>query len=295
MRHILLTVTLLSSAFAQNPLQVDGHDFFGADPSAIVTHDGRLFLFPTTDNRDWEKQFGWSCYSSANLKDWKNHGVIFSNKDSKWGENKAWAPDITRKDGKYYFFYYYNNGGTGKNGIGVAMSEKPEGPYKELTETMLVKGHDPAVLADDDGRYWLYLQDTVYELGDDMASLKSGPTNLKLAYRPEKFEAAYVFKRKGIYYFTIARDWNNLIYYTGASPTGPFEFKGEFFKKYGGNNHHSIVEYKGRWIIFYHEWVKDNPEQQRQIRADFINFNEDGSIQMVEPTKDGVGDAFDSK
>ncbi len=271
-----------------NPLNVNGQNFYAADPSVVVAQDGRLFLFPTTDNRDWEKQFGWSCYSTTNLVDWTDHGVIFSNQDSKWGENKAWAPDIIRRDGKYYFYYYFNNGGGGKGGVGVAVADRPEGPFKELTPQKLCRGHDPAVFGDDDGRYWLYLQDTVYELGDDMASFKSGPTNLNLQYRPEKFEAAYVFKRDGLYYFTIARDWNNLIYYTAESPTGPFEFRGEFFKKYGGNNHHSIVNYKGRWILFYHEWVKNDPIHQRQLRAEYLNFNDDGTIQMVEPTDEGV-------
>ncbi|TWU30666.1 family 43 glycosylhydrolase [Novipirellula artificiosorum] len=271
-----------------NPLKVDGHDFYGADPSVVVADDGRLFLFPTTDNRDWEKQFGWSCYSSDNLTDWTDHGVIFSNEDSQWGVNKAWAPDVIKRNGKYYFYYYFNNGGGGKGGVGVAVADQPEGPFRELTPERLCRGHDPAVFADDDGRVWLYLQDTVYELGDDMKSLKSGPTNLNLEYRPEKFEAAYVFKRDDLYYFTIARGWNNLIYYTGKSPTGPFEFRGEFMKPYGGNNHHSIVKYQGRWVIFYHEWVKNDPDHQRRLRAEYLNFNDDGTIQMVEPTETGV-------
>ncbi|TWU29070.1 family 43 glycosylhydrolase [Novipirellula artificiosorum] len=271
-----------------NPLQVDGHDFFGADPSVVIADDGRLFLFPTTDNRDWNQQFGWSSYSTTDLVNWTNHGVVFSNEDSAWGTLKAWAPDVTKKDGKYYLYYYFNNGGGGKGGVGVAVADQAEGPFKELTKEKLCRGHDPAVFGDDDGRYWLYLQDEVYELGDDMASLKSGPTNLNLEYRPERFEAAYVFKREDIYYFTIARGWNNLIYYTGKSPTGPFEFRGEFMKPYGGNNHHSIVKYTGRWMIFYHEWVKNDPVHQRQLRAEYLNFNEDGTIQMVEPTEAGV-------
>ncbi|MEM6470751.1 MAG: family 43 glycosylhydrolase [Planctomycetota bacterium] len=273
---------------ANNPLRVDGRDFYGADPSVVIADDGRLYLFPTTDNRDWEKQFGWSCYSTDDLSRWTNHGVIFSNEDSSWGTHKAWAPDITKKDGKYYFFYYFNNGGKGKGGVGVAVADDPTGPFKELTKTKLCRGHDPAVFADDDGRYWMYLQDKVYELGDDMVSFKSGPVDLKLEYRPQKFEAAYVFKREGIYYFTIARGWNNLIYYTGESPTGPFRFRGEIMKPYGGNNHHSIIKFKDRWVLFYHEWVKKDPVHQRRLRAEFLKFNEDGTIRLVQPTDQGV-------
>ncbi|TWU61824.1 MULTISPECIES: family 43 glycosylhydrolase [Crateriforma] len=270
-----------------NPLRVNGHPFYAADPSVIIGDDGRLFLYPTTDNKDWDQQKGWSCYSTNDLVNWTDHGTIFSDKDSRWGTHKAWAPDITKKDNKYYLFYYFNNGGKGRQGIGVAEAESPEGPFTELTDRPLVRGHDPAIL-NDDGVYWLYLQDRVYQLGDDMKSIVQGPIDLNLEYRPDRFEAAYVFKRYGTYYFTIARGWNNLIYYTGSSPLGPFEFRGEFMKPYGGNNHHSIIKYRGRWILFYHQWINDDPKHQRQLRAEYLDFDVDGSIRMVQPTREGV-------
>ena len=93
----------LSVAWAvNNPLTVNGSPMYGADPSVVIADDGRLFLFPTTDNRDWEKQFGWSCYSTTDLVNWTDHGMIFDNKMSGWGINKAWAPDVVKRDGRYY-------------------------------------------------------------------------------------------------------------------------------------------------------------------------------------------------
>ena len=62
-------------------------------------------------------------------------------------------------------------------------------------------------------------------------------------------------------------------------------------KPYGGNNRHSIVKYKVRWILFYSEWVKGKPGHaghQRRIRAEYLYFKDDGSIQLVEPTHDGI-------
>ncbi len=178
---------------AENPLKVDGRSFYGADPSALVASDGKVYRFPTTDDLVWDNQIGWSVYSTEDLINWKDEGIIFDNEDSGWATNNAWAPDIVE-----------NN---------------------------------------------------------------------------------------GIYYFTIARAWNNLIYYTADNVLGPYEFRGEFMKPYGGNNHHSIVKYKGRWILFYHEWVKGKPGHaghQRRIRAEYLYFKDDGSIQLVEPTHDGI-------
>lgn len=270
-----------------NPLTIDGHPMYGADPSVVIADDGRLYLFPTTDNRDWNKQFGWSCYSTTDLVHWTDHGVVFDRDDSRWGTKKAWAPDIVKRDGKYYLYYYFNVGQP-HGGVGVAVADSPEGPFEEALGKPLLRGHDPAVLVDDEGQAYLYVQDQVSVLGSDMTSIQRGPIDLDLEYRPEKFEAAYVFKRGGLYYFTIARDWNNLIYYTGESPLGPFEFRGEIMSAYGGNNHHPIVEYKGQWLLFYHEWVEGSADHQRQLRAEVLHFDETGAIEPVEPTAAGV-------
>lgn len=155
---------------------------------------------------------------------------------------------------------------------------------------MLVKGHDPALFMDEDGTAYMYLQDKVHVLNPDMVTLKNQKAiDIKLDYRPTKFEAAYAFKRKGIYYFTIARDWNNLIYYTSDSPLGPFKYQGDFMRPYGGNNHHSIIEYEGNWIIFYHEWAPtESDKHNRRVRADYLHFNEDGTIKQVEITERGI-------
>ena len=284
---IIVCFFLNAKCYSQNPL------FWGADPSGIVAQDGRLFVFPTNDKKDWSDQKDWHCWSTTDTKTWADHGVIFDTKMSGWGVDNAWAPDITYKNGIYYLYYYFHNGEHRKEvpgGIGVATSNNIQGPYKEALGKRMIPGHDPAIFNDDDGKTYLYVQDKVYCLNDDMISVANKePINLNLEYRPKKFEAAYVFKRNGIYYFTIARDWNNLIYYTGKSPLGPFEFKGEIMKPYGGNNHHSILKYKNDWIIFYHEWAKnESTVSNRRIRAEYIYFNDDGTIQLVKPTKDGI-------
>ena len=280
---IIVLSTFIIQIHAQNPL------FWGADPSGIVAHDGRLFVFPTSDLKNWDDQKDWHCWSTTDLVHWKDHGVIFDTKMSGWGINNAWAPDITYKNGTYYFYYYFQNGGKG-GGVGVATSKNPEGPFTEALGKRLVAMHDPAIFTDDDNRSYLYSQNKVYELNDDMISLKTEkPSILEIGTVPDKYEATYVFKRNGIYYYTYAKQFNHLIYFTGKSPLGPFEYRGEIMPPYGGNNHHSIVKYKDRWILFYHEWAKEESDvSNRRVRAEWIEFNEDGTIKLVKVTKEGI-------
>ena len=100
---VVLAAFLSAKSFAQNPL------FWGADPSGIVAHDGRLFVFPTNDKKNWDEQKEWHCLSTSDLKSWTDHGVIFDTKMSGWGVDNAWAPDITYKNGTYYFYYYFTS------------------------------------------------------------------------------------------------------------------------------------------------------------------------------------------
>lgn len=280
----LVLLFLVGQATAANPL------FWAADPSAIVGQDGRVYIYPTNDKKNWNDQKNWEVWSSPidDLESWTNHGEIFDTRASGWGIDNAWAPDIAYKNGTYYFYYYFQNGKQ-PGGIGVATSSSPTGPFQEVHGKRLIGGHDPALFRDDDGSHYLYVQDKVYLLNEDMVTLKSQePISLDLAYRPKKFEAAYVFKRKQHYYFTVARGFNNLIYYMGQSPLGPFEYKGEIMKPVQGNNHHSIIKIKNRWVLFHHERATGSKVSNRRVRAEYLHFNPDGTIQLVEKTEQGI-------
>ncbi|VGO13337.1 Xylosidase/arabinosidase [Pontiella desulfatans] len=292
MKKALLLMVIGCAAFqaqAKNPM------FWGADPSGVVARDGRVFVFPTYDLKDWSDQKFWECWSSSDLVNWTNHGKIFDTEMSGWGINNAWAPDITFKNGKYYFYYYFNNGKEHPGGVGVAIADKPEGPYKEALGKMLIRWHDPCIFNDDDGRSYLYAQNKVRELNPDMVSFKDQQDiRLEIGEVPDKYEATYVFKRNGVYYFTYAKKWNHLIYYTGDNPKGPFTYRGEIMKPYGANNHHSIIEHNGKWIIFYHEWApKESETSRRRIRAEWLEFNDDGTIKLVEVTEEGLSRKID--
>lgn len=160
-----------SRTFEGNPL------FWAADPAGHVWFDGKMWIYPTTDLEDWDELVHWNAWSSADLKNWTVHEKIFTADDCDWCVNNAWAPDIAHKGGKYYFYYYFRNKGGNPGGIGVAVSDQPQGPFTNMSMGgPFLDGHDPAVFVDDDGQAYIYAGHMVYFLSPDMISLRmEGP------------------------------------------------------------------------------------------------------------------------
>jgi len=128
---ILTSLFTLSNLFAQKPILTDFH----ADPSAHQW-DGKIWIYPSTDepgSTSWREMKQWHCYSSTNLVNWKNEGEIFNLDSISWADDAAYAPDAMKWRGKYYFFFpaAYN--------IGVAVSEKPNGPFRDALGKPLIE------------------------------------------------------------------------------------------------------------------------------------------------------------
>jgi hypothetical protein len=275
---------------------VDGASlFWGADPAAHVWADGKLWVYPTRDSHDWDSLTGWDAWSTEDLRTWIRHPGIFEAEQCQWCTNNAWAPDAAYRNGQYYFYYYFRNDGGLPRGIGVAVSGNPEGPFENVTiERPLVDGHDPAVLIDDDGQAYLYTGHVIYFLNEDMTSLEmrgdGRPRDKIVEFRGHDpvggWEGVWVFKREGRYYFTIAdTDYRQLRYYMSDSPAGPFDYGGTLLHHVDGLNiHPSIVQWNGRWILFFHLWA-ESARGQRRVSAEFITFRPDGSIEPVSVTE----------
>jgi hypothetical protein len=160
-------------------------------------------------------------------------------------------------------------------------------------------GIDPCVLIDKDGTAYLYYAMGgmfVAKLKDNMVELDSKPQTIQNLPATGLIEGPFAFERNGIYYLTyphVANKTERLEYAMGKSPTGPFTVTGVIMDESASGcwtNHHSLVEYKGQWYLFYHD--KDlSPEfdKNRSIKADYLSFNEDGTIKKVIPTLRGVG------
>ncbi len=254
---VFFVVSLLSKSWAQAPIFTD---MYTADPSARVFND-TLYVFPShdRDQAQWWDMEDYYVYWTTDLRQWHNGGKVLSIHDIKWAQKYAWAPDCIEKEGKYYFYFP-----TDQKHIGVAVANSPTGPYKDALGKPLLSISDPGVVCnrdfidpcpfiDKDGKAYLYVGQNalnIVELNDDMTSHK-GKIHV-IEDLPDFFEASWMHEKDGVYYFSYSGH-GKLYYATSDRPTGPFEFRGELLDEVNsGTNHHSIVEYKGQWYLFYH-------------------------------------------
>ncbi|MFJ1969626.1 family 43 glycosylhydrolase [Streptomyces sp. NPDC087903] len=270
-----------------------------ADPN-IVRFGDTFYMYPTTDGFDGWSGTQFKAYSSTDLVHWKDHGVILDlGPDVSWADSRAWAPTIAEKNGKYYFYYCADAN------IGVAVSDSPTGPFKDvLGKPLLKQGQysgqmiDPAVFTDDDGTSYLYWGNGhayVAPLNDDMTSIDTSKVE---DITPSGYnEGTFVVKRKGTYYFMWSendtRDENyRVAYATGPSPTGPWTKRGVILEKdlsqgIKGTGHHSVVHVPNTddWYIAYHRFaIPGGDGTHRETTVDRMEFDSDGLIRKVVPT-----------
>jgi len=299
----------------QNPL-ITGQ--FSADPTARV-FNGKIYVYPSHDiptptekpgRKDWFCMEDYHVFSSSNLSDWTDHGVIVTQKQVPWVDGASysmWAPDCVEKDGKYYFYFPANLAKDSTNrggfGVGVGISDHPEGPFVFQPKPMKnVHGIDPCVLIDKDGQayiYWVQGGLSVAKLKPNMLELDSEPKSI--TGLPNGFkEGPFAFERNGKYYFTyplVQNKTEQLAYSIGDSPMGPFTFGGIIMDESPTcwTNHQSIVQYKNQWYLFYHHNdYSPNFDKNRSICADSLFFASDGSIRKVIPTLRGIGQTLAS-
>jgi len=295
---------------AQNPII---RNQYTADPSARV-FNGRVYLFPSHDippytnknKENWFSMQDYHVFSSDNLTDWTDHGMIVTQNKVPWVKPDSfsmWAPDCIERNGKYYFYFPSTPKDTTiARGftIGVAIADKPEGPYKVQPDPIKgVKGIDPNVLIDKDGQAYLYWsQGNIYgaKLKENMTELAAEPVIFKNLPEKGLKEGPYLFERNGIYYLTYPHVENKierLEYAMGSNPLGPFKVTGVIMDEAANGcwtNHHSIIQFKKQWYLFYHNNdLSPTFDKNRSVRIDSLTFNADGTIKKVIPTLRGVG------
>ena len=313
-KTLLLQALLLSAlctASASNPLNL-GSEILTADPSAHVWEDGRIYLY-TSHDLECQEDFwmkDWHVFSSDDLTHWTDHGACLSVDELDWADNYAWAPDCAYKDGMYYFCFPAGTGykdrvnpenSTKWMGLGIAASTSPTGPFEDIIGAPLFTdpyANDPCLFVDTDGQAYLYFHGAkgsdwlVAKMADDMKRIEGDFIRMDMGGYEPKMEGPWVFKRNDTYYFTMPENNRKLTYYMSDSPTGPWEYKGLIMDGEGNaNNHHSIVEFKGQWILFYHRWLpneSDCGKAQRRVCAEYLQFNEDGTIQPVKRSYAGL-------
>jgi len=295
----------------QNPLFTDA---FTADP-AITVIGNTVYAYVGQDKATvggWFNMPNWLCYSTTDMKNWTAHGPVLAAKDFvNANSGSAWAAQVVEKDGKYYYYVTLDC----KEGhfITVAVSDSPTGPFKEalpgkplITDAMTTDSHrpnadiDPTIFIDDDGTPWM-----AWGNGDCyMVKLKRNMVEIDGAITKVPFrnysEGPWLFKRGDLYYMVYAADApgeqaEQICYSTAKKITGPWTYGGFITgpAKHGFTIHPSVNEFKGQWYFFYHDGsytLNGTPggDCRRQVCAERLYFNPDGSIKPITLTTEGV-------
>ena len=293
-----------SVRYSGNPIL---KNFRTADASPQVWADGKLWVYTSGDYEhatNYKNMDHYKCYSTEDMINWEYHGVILSASDLSWGNpNKGFmfAPDAAFKDGIYYLYFPHRPiNGKGWR-VGVATSKKPEGPFYDIGKPIEGPDHiDPMCFTDEDGDSYLYWGfgrpgvPYIAKLKDNMTELAEKPIPVDYGAN-DFFEAAFLHKYKDKYYFTYNQfGTSKACYAIGESPYGPFKNKGVFAESpNGAQSHPGIIKYRNKWYYFYHrgDYKLNNIEgslYRRNVCIDYLYYNNDGSIRMIEYTEKGV-------
>ena len=310
---------------------------YTADPAAHV-FNGRLYIYPSHDiesgipENDKGDHFDMRDYHVLSMDsiDGKltDHGVALDIKDVPWAGRQMWDADAAFKNGKYYL-YFPAKDKTDIFRIGVAISEKPEGPFVPQPHPIIGSySIDPAVFEDEDGKHYMYfggiwggqlqryrnnkaqecgeepanndpaLCAKVAFLSDDMLGFAEEPRDVIILDKKGNpltagdhdrrfFEASWMHKYKGKYYFSYSTGNTHLLCYaTGDNPYGPFTYQGVILTPVvGWTTHHSICEFNGKWYLFHHDSVPSGGRTWlRSLKVIELEYNNDGTVKTIEGT-----------
>ena len=253
-----------------------------------------------------------------------DHGCALKLEDIPWAGRQMWDNDCQEKDGKYYMYFPLKDK-CDIFRIGVAVADCPEGPFipqpdpirgsysmdicvlkdgedylmyfgglwggqlqrykdnKALESAYLPEGEEPAlpsrvVKLTDDMLQWAEEPKPVYVVDEEGNPLKANDPH-------RFFEASWVHKHNGKYYFSYSTGDSHLLCYAiGDNPYGPFTYKGVILTPVvGWTTHHSILEYKGKTYLFHHDSVPSGGKSWlRSLKVCELTYNEDGTIQTIE-------------
>lgn len=262
------------------------------------------------------KQTFLNAFSSPDLVHWTRHEHVLDVENVSWAAYAVWAPSAIEHDGKYYLFFGANDIKSNEQlgGIGVAVCDRPEGPFKDaLGKPLIGQIHngaqpiDQMVFKDDDGQIYMYYGGwkhlNVVKLAPDLLSVvpfADGVTYREITPDPAYVEGSFMAKRKGMYYLMWSEgEWTGpdyrVAYAMSASPMGPFKRIGTILEQDSriarGAGHHSVVNIPGTddWYIVYHRRpLNEKDGNHREMAIDHLVFNEDGTIRPVKMTNEGV-------
>ncbi|MGV3765922.1 MAG: glycoside hydrolase family 43 protein [Chitinophagaceae bacterium] len=315
---LFLLIPLLSKdetrAQATDTIRAGNPVFKGwyADPEGMIF--GRKYWIYPTYSDAYEKQVHFDAFSSDDLTNWTKHPAILDTADVKWAKKAMWAPAMVKKGKKYYFFFSANDVHPGEvGGIGIAVGKSPKGPFKDYLGKPLinevVNGAQPIdqyVFKDKDGTYYIIYGGwghcNIARLTSDFKGFIPWPDGSTFREITPKgyVEGPIMFIRNGKYYFMWSEGgWTGpdyrVAYGIADSPFGPFRRIGTVLQQDAavakGAGHHSVINVPGtnKWYIVYHRRPLEETHANHRVTCiDEMKFNEDGTIEPVKISFEGV-------
>lgn len=285
-----------------------------ADPEAAVF--GKTYwIYPTT-SRPYAEQVAFDAFSSPDLVHWTRHPNVLQIEAISWARQALWAPAVVENNGRYYFFFSANDiqSDSELGGIGVAVADRPEGPYRDLLGKPLIGAFhngaqpiDQFVFKDDDGAWYMlyggWKHANIVRLKDDFTGVQpfeDGSVYKEITPAPEYVEGSLMFKRGGRYYYMWSEGgWGgpdySVAYAIADAPTGPFTRIGKILQQdpaiATGAGHHSVIHAPDddSWYIVYHRRPLGGTDRNHRVTAiDRMVFDADGKILPVKITHEGV-------
>jgi hypothetical protein len=293
---------------------------YTADPSAHV-FNGRIYIYPSHDTATGTKEddlgghFDMRDYHILSMDSVggavTDHGVALDIKDVPWAGRQMWAPDAAFANGKYYLYFPVKN----KQDIfqiGVAVSDKPEGPF--VAEKEPIKNSysiDPAVFKDDDGKFYMYFggiwggqlqrwTNNKYDSAaknrtkDDMAvAPRIAKLNADMKSFAEPVKEIQIVDKDGK---AFGEKDNDKRFFEAA---WMHKYKGKYYLSYSTGDTHFLcyatgdnpygpftyqgVESNGKWYLFYHDVQLSGKTHLRNVKVTELKYNDDGSIRTINP------------
>lgn len=318
--YAFVTVLLLNNCSPKlnsptNQKQTAGNPVFPgwyADPEGAVFRK-QFWIYPTY-SAPYNEQVFFDAFSSYDLVNWEKHNQIADTSTIKWVKRALWAPAVVEKDNRYFLFFGANDiqNNSQSGGIGVAVSNKPAGPFIDhIGKPLIDKFHNGAqpidqfVFKDRDDQYYIiyggWRHCNIAKLNNDFTGLLpfSDGSVFKEITPKGYVEGPYMFIRNKKYYFMWSEGgWTgpdySVAYAMADSPFGPFERVGKILQQDStiatGAGHHSVIDAgKNRWLIVYHRRPLGRKGGNERVTCiDEMYFDEQGFIKPVKMTNEGI-------
>ena len=315
----LLLVLVASVARAQNPIV---QTCFTTDPAPLNVGDSVLYVFTghDEDKADFFWMQEWRIYSTRDMVNWTDLGSPLAIESFSWADDRAWAAQCIERNGKFYWYICVHSKLSGGMAIGVAVADRPEGPYRDALGRPLYENGswdhiDPTVWIDQQtGQAWLMWgnprvyalelqEDMIHAKGDvhliDMTEEAFGSPLMRLRekgkqYRDSYVEGPWLMQRGGRWMLLYAAGGvpEHISYSSADNPLGPWHYEGIVMPLGGTDsftNHCGVADFKGHSYFFYHTGhLPGGGGFGRSTAVEEFQYTEEQKFPTIKPTREGV-------